>query len=164
MKFTQSFALAAGALALTCAGAYADTRSSEKGKTTMEQQGSPSTAGKQTEERTHSHSQPDVPTPGGTTSRNVSKGDPQSSTENLQKQDGKKQGSADAKKDAFSSLDSDGDGMVSKAEASGNAELMKNFDRADKNRDGKLSREEYAAMNKPAAAEKKRPKTETSSR
>src|SRR5919201_3843710 len=171
MKFARSIALAAGALALACSGAYADTKSSEKDKTTMEQQGSPSTRGKQTEERTHSHSQPDVPTPGGTTSRNVSKGDPQSSTDNLQKQDGKKSAAAGATKpsgdamDAFSSFDTDGDGMISKAEAAGNADLMNKFDRADKNRDGKLSRQEFANMNKPATEKKqKRAKSESSSR
>jgi Ca2+-binding EF-hand superfamily protein len=59
----------------------------------------------------------------------------------------------------------DGDGMISKAEAAGNAELMNKFDRADKNRDGKLSRQEFADMDKPATEKKqKRAKSESSSR
>ncbi|OGA57676.1 MAG: hypothetical protein A3G81_04165 [Betaproteobacteria bacterium RIFCSPLOWO2_12_FULL_65_14] len=44
---------------------------------------------------------------------------------------------------AFKSLDIDGDGLVSKAEAAGNAEVTRAFDRGDRNRDGKLSLAEY---------------------
>ncbi|TAK87127.1 MAG: EF-hand domain-containing protein [Betaproteobacteria bacterium] len=66
---------------------------------------------------------------------------------------------------AFKGLDIDGDGLVSKAEAAGNAEVTGAFDRADRNRDGKLSVAEYerytqlqarakAKKNKQAAARK----------
>jgi EF hand len=161
MKIAQSI-VAAAAFALGASAAYADTRNSDKNKSTMEEKASPSTKGKQDEERTHSHSQPDVPAGGGTTAR-TTKGDPRSSTENLQKQDAAKRNGT-AKQDPFSALDTDGDGAISKAEAAGNAELMNNFDRADKNRDGKLSRQEYAAIGKPTPAEKKRAKSETSAR
>jgi len=44
---------------------------------------------------------------------------------------------------AFRALDLDGDGKISIAEAAGNAPLVTRFDRADRNRDGKLDRKEY---------------------
>jgi hypothetical protein len=53
----------------------------------------------------------------------------------------------------FRSLDIDGDGAVSKAEAAGHAKVTRAFDRADRNRDGKLSLAEYDRHEK--AAEKK---------
>lgn len=40
-------------------------------------------------------------------------------------------------------LDIDGDGTVSRAEAAGNAEVTLGFDRADRNRDGKLTAAEW---------------------
>ena len=46
----------------------------------------------------------------------------------------------------FEKLDFDRDGKVSLAEAAGNADLIKGFDRADRNRDGKLTRREYDAL------------------
>ena len=46
----------------------------------------------------------------------------------------------------FDKLDFDRDGRVSLAEAAGNADLIKGFDRADRNRDGKLTRREYDAL------------------
>lgn len=55
---------------------------------------------------------------------------------------------ADSKQDAFNLLDVDGDGAVSLAEAAGNEDLVKRFDRADRDRDGKLSRAEYGALDK----------------
>jgi hypothetical protein len=41
---------------------------------------------------------------------------------------------------------------VSKAEAAGNADLIKGFDRNDRNRDGKLSAAEYERLLRPPAA------------
>ena len=52
---------------------------------------------------------------------------------------------------AFKALDLDGDGAISKAEAAGNAQLVNAFDRADRNRDGKLSRAEYETLSKKLA-------------
>ena len=52
----------------------------------------------------------------------------------------------------FNALDKNNDGYLSRVEAAGNANLMKNFKQADKNGDGKLSRAEYlAAMTKQDA-------------
>lgn len=45
-------------------------------------------------------------------------------------------------------IDIDGDGRISKAEAAGNAELMDLFDRADRDRDGRLTRAEIEAHEK----------------
>jgi hypothetical protein len=56
-------------------------------------------------------------------------------------------------------LDIDGDGFVSKAEAAGNATVTLGFDRADRNRDGKLSFAEYDSIGKPRASAKKASKT-----
>ena len=46
----------------------------------------------------------------------------------------------------FDSLDLNGDGYVSLAEAAGHEEIVKRFDRADRNHDGKLSRKEFANL------------------
>lgn len=59
------------------------------------------------------------------------------------------------KQDRFRQLDIDGDGLVSKAEAAGNAPVTLGFDRADRNRDGKLSFAEYDSIGKPRPARKK---------
>ena len=49
---------------------------------------------------------------------------------------------------AFGFMDDDGDGKVSRQEAAGFRGVAKNFDRADTNQDGFLSREEFdTAMN-----------------
>ena len=49
---------------------------------------------------------------------------------------------------AFGFMDGNGDGKVSRQEASGFRGVAKNFDRADTNQDGHLSREEFdTAMN-----------------
>ena len=52
----------------------------------------------------------------------------------------------------FRALDQNGDGYVSVAEAAGFRDIVTRFDRADRNRDGKLSRAEYARLKamKPA--------------
>lgn len=56
----------------------------------------------------------------------------------------------------FRHLDIDGDGFVSKAEAAGNAPVTVGFDRADRNRDGKLSFAEYDSIGRPRPPAKKK--------
>ena len=48
--------------------------------------------------------------------------------------------------ESFRRADLNGDGMVSLSEAAGNERLVTGFDRADRNHDGKLSRQEYEAL------------------
>lgn len=55
----------------------------------------------------------------------------------------------------FRRLDIDGDGFVSKAEAAGYEAVTVGFDRADRNRDGKLSFAEYDSIGKPRPPRKK---------
>jgi hypothetical protein len=140
----------AALLALSCVAlsmpAFADTRNSEKDKTTMERNTSPSASKKQEEEHTEAHSQPDNPNAGGTTPRNTTKAKPKAKPK---KGESSSSGSSAPALDAngqaaFKKLDLDGDGMISKAEAAGHAEVITAFDRADRNRDGKLSEAEYA--------------------
>ncbi len=50
------------------------------------------------------------------------------------------------REEAFRSLDKDGDRHISKKEAAANAQVAAGFDKADVNRDGKLSREEFNAV------------------
>jgi len=122
MTFAKYLVLAASALAV--GSAYADTETTNKAsKAEVERKASPA-APKTDEERTHSHSQPDVPHPSDTSA---------------------------SKLDAFKSLDVDGDGKVSKAEAAGHAEVTGAFDRADRNRDGKLTLAEYERYGKAKA-------------
>jgi len=59
------------------------------------------------------------------------------------------------KEEVFRRLDIDGDGFISKAEAAGYEALTVGFDRADRNRDGKLSFAEYDSIGKPRPARKK---------
>lgn len=54
----------------------------------------------------------------------------------------------------FRHMDFDGDGFVSKAEAAGFATVTLGFDRADRNRDGKLSFAEYDSIFAPRPARK----------
>jgi EF hand domain-containing protein len=61
---------------------------------------------------------------------------------------------ASEKEAQFRALDIDGDGSVSKAEAAGNEKVTLGFDRADRNRDGKLSFAEYDSIGKPRPARK----------
>ena len=62
------------------------------------------------------------------------------------------------KQDMFRHLDFDGDGFVSKAEAAGHEQVTIGFDRADRNKDGKLSLAEYDSIGKPPPRKgKKRP-------
>ena len=56
-------------------------------------------------------------------------------------------------------LDLNGDGRISLAEAAGHGEIVTRFDRADRNKDGKLSKAEFDRLDKvpPAKAEKRKP-------
>jgi EF hand domain-containing protein len=62
---------------------------------------------------------------------------------------------ASEKEAMFRYLDIDGDGFVSKAEAAGNEKATLGFDRADRNRDGKLSFAEYDSIGKPTPPKRK---------
>jgi hypothetical protein len=62
---------------------------------------------------------------------------------------------ASEKEAMFRYLDIDGDGFVSKAEAAGHEKVTLGFDRADRNRDGKLSFKEFDSIGKPQPAKKK---------
>jgi hypothetical protein len=54
----------------------------------------------------------------------------------------------DEKGERFSVLDLDGDGKVSLAEAAGHGDVVVHFDRADRNRDGRLTRAEFDNLGK----------------
>src|SRR5512142_1446855 len=143
-------------LAVVLAGnAYPDTRNSNQDRATMERKASPSTEGKQDEERTEAHSQPDTPHAAGTTphatkakprTAAAKKKAPKESSSTGSSAPSSSAASTAEHDKAFKALDIDGDGAVSKAEAAGNATLITRFDRADRNRDGKLSRKEYEAL------------------
>ena len=62
---------------------------------------------------------------------------------------------ASEKEAMFRYLDIDGDGFVSKAEAAGHEKATLGFDRADRNRDGKLSYAEYDSIGKPRPPNRK---------
>ncbi len=155
MKILSTLALTASALALAVNAAYADTTNSNKGTATMERKASPA-APKSDEERAEaSQGQPDVPHAGGTTPRTTKKADPKSATPKKDKKESSSTGSSAPvalsaeKEQKFKGYDVDGDGAISKAEAAGHADVMKHFDHADGNRDGKLSRAEYDTLGKP---------------
>jgi hypothetical protein len=66
-------------------------------------------------------------------------------------------------KRGFLSLDLDGDGHLSLAEAAGYADIVTRFDRADRNRDGKLTPAEFERLAKlppPKAAKSRLAKRE----
>jgi hypothetical protein len=157
MNIFASILAAASALALAGA-ANADTRNSNKDKTTMEQKASPATPKSDEERAEASQGQPDVPHPGGTSPRNTTRkgadAKPRSGAKAKESRESPSSGSSAPSSSvpspdrdaAFKLADMDGDGAVSKAEAAGNEQLVKGFDRADKNRDGKLSRAEYESI------------------
>ena len=64
------------------------------------------------------------------------------------------------KEASLGSLDLNGDGRLSLAEAAGYREIVTRFDRADRNKDGKLTKAEFDRMAKmpPPTAEKKKPR------
>lgn len=152
MTLAKYLVLTAAALAV--GSAYADTTTTNNAsKAETERKASPA-APKTDEERTHPHSQPDVPHPTQTSAR---KGEAGASP-------GATAPSGADKTSAFKSLDIDGDGLVSKAEAAGQEDVTLAFDRADRNRDGKLSVAEYERYGKEQAKAKAKPKTKTAAR
>jgi hypothetical protein len=54
----------------------------------------------------------------------------------------------DAGKEEFAALDLNGDGKVSLSEAAGHANVVVRFDRADRNRDGRLTPAEFNRLKK----------------
>lgn len=52
-----------------------------------------------------------------------------------------------AGKDAYTKLDADNDGEISKEEAAADAALAKTFDRSDENKDNKIDAAEFARSN-----------------
>ena len=153
MKFAIA-ALSTAVLGLAlAAGAYADTRNSND-KTTMQQKASPA-APKSDEERAEaSQGQPKITDIGGATVRETPKDNGKRRAKASSSAGSSAPGSQAEKEQAFKRLDMDGDGSISKAEAAGNGKLMNEFDAADKNHDGKLSRAEYDALGKPEAKAK----------
>jgi hypothetical protein len=61
----------------------------------------------------------------------------------------------DVPRTASDGLDLDGDGQISRAEAAGHAEVTLGFDRADRNRNGKVSAAEWQRYEKWQAARAK---------
>ena len=149
--------LAAAGLVLAVGSGYADTTNSkDKGK--MERKASPSAAKSDEERAEASQGQPNVPHSSGTSAK--SKPKPKKSTESKKDKTSSSAGAGapsevvldSVSEQRFRALDIDGDGAISKAEAAGNADLVKGFDRADRSpRDGKLSRAEYDSVGKPKA-------------
>jgi hypothetical protein len=65
----------------------------------------------------------------------------------------------DPARDSFSSLDLNGDGRVSLAEAAGYGDIMTRFARVDRNKDGKLTKVEFERLAKlPPPKPKAKPK------
>ena len=60
-----------------------------------------------------------------------------------------KQESKSGTSDTFKSLDTDGDGKISKAEASANAHIAASFDKLDGNSDGYVTKREFERNTMP---------------
>ena len=61
---------------------------------------------------------------------------------------------------SLQALDLNGDGRLSLAEAAGHADIVARFERADRNRDGKLSRAEFDRLDKlPEKPVRKKPRS-----
>jgi EF hand domain-containing protein len=69
-----------------------------------------------------------------------------------------------AAKDGFNSLDLDKDGKLTLAEAAGYGEIVTRFDRADRNRDGRLTQAEFDRLAKLSPATAPKPKGKKPSR
>ena len=70
-------------------------------------------------------------------------------------------GAATLSAGSYTAVDLNGDGRLSLAEAAGNAEIVTRFDRADRNRDGKLTQTE---LNRLAKLPPPKPKTKVTQR
>lgn len=68
---------------------------------------------------------------------------------------------AELRAGSYSAVDLNGDGRLSLAEAAGNAEIVTRFDRADRNRDGKLTQVE---LNRLAKLPPPKPKSKPTQR
>lgn len=68
---------------------------------------------------------------------------------------------AELRAGSYTAVDLNGDGRLSLAEAAGNAEIVTRFDRADRNRDGKLTQVE---LNRLAKLPPPKPKTKVTQR
>jgi hypothetical protein len=153
---------AAVGLALAVGSAYADTRNT-KDKATMERKASPA-APKSDEERAEaSQGQPNTPHPQGSPAPSSKK----KSGKDAKSSSGASTGSSAPtalsmeKEQLFKGLDVDGDGGISKAEAAGHEKVVTGFDRADADRDGKLSRAEYDRLGQPAVKGKRKARAKT---
>lgn len=142
MKIATALVVGASLLGFAVAG-----QAQQKDK---EHAASPAAGTKQQEERTGAHSQPNTP---GTSATDVSKeaksDKPQASAP---ASSGQASASTGNKDEQFKALDVDGDGQVSKAEAAGHADVVTGFDRADRNKDGKLSRAEFERLGEKRSA------------
>ena len=67
-------------------------------------------------------------------------------------------------REEFGALDLTGDGKVSLAEAAGYEDVVVRFDKADRNRDGKLTRREFERLKKLKLPRPPKPRTQTASR
>lgn len=109
-------------------------------------------AGQQQEERTGAHSQPYTAGSSATDAEVTDKSDTTRSADKTREPGSAGASASMDKGERFKSLDVDGDDHISKAEAAGNADVVTGFDRADRDKDGKLSRAEFERLGeKPAA-------------